>query len=428
MIQIIGAPYNNDFLNNLQFVGVLLFAEFPSTLVFADEFGNPIIKEWVDCSDDGAVDRYFFFLTEKYLLKNFLSGYISHYDFIKEAVDGLAYFHDVENNKIVERKVLSVNKLPKQYASSTSFFLSEKDVPDVELIKGYFKLNNEVSPNIPHADQIKDIASSKKTETLNLHLNHGYGVGYGTVNTEILGRTLLRFDKFYKDVALDYFEGSNRGAIQMTASKKQELNPFISTEVYGNIAASYSVLLRPKATQFDMFQEVSPGEEITNKIFKLLENSSEVKLLENEYLRHSDFTINSYKEFLKNIYELQLDVELNWYSPISDNLKKQVVNYTSANKYLYNIENLNVETEDQFTIKGKFRAINCDTGHYTFINTDNEQFTGYFDKLVKEASEQINFISIYNIKINRKVIKEPGRVDARLVDTIISFYKEENIL
>lgn len=424
MIELLGLKTSTLNLSIEKLIGSLLFAEFSTTIVYVDTNGNPIIKEWVDCSDDGEIDRYFYYKTSKHYLKNFINGHFSQQDLIINSTDGFLYFQDVRGTEIISNLVLSSSHLPNQYKPSSNFYLNESDGVDTNTIYNFFNLDDSTLI-IPVWDSIKEISISKKTETLNLHLHHGKGVGFGTINTDLLGRTLIKFDKLYKDIALDFFIGKNRGDVPLTPKRKEELNPFISTEIYGNIAASYSVLLRPKASNYNLFNNTSDTETIAKKVFSLISNSNQLELLQNEYILHSDFTISSYKVFLKDIYESQLKIELNWFSPTTTNEFNEELDYRSANKILDNIDNLNVLSEDDFVKKGKFRAINCDTGHFTFISTEEEQFTGYFDKLIKDGSEQITFIALFDIKIKRKIIKEPGRADAKIIDTIIAFFKED---
>lgn len=424
MINLSGIHTEKLGLPTNKFVGNLLFAEFLTTIIFSDEENNPIIKEWVDCSDDGEIDRYFYYKSSRFWLKKFINGIISHQDLILNSIDGLLHFQDESNSKTLNNYIISNNYLPNEYKPSSDFFLNEDDAVDIDKIKDYFELEKE-KDSIPIKETIKEISIAKKSETLNIHLHQGRGIGFGTVNTEILGKTLTKFDKLYKDVALDIHLGKNRGESKLTKAKKEKLNPFVSTEVYWNIAASYSVLIRPKASEYDLFKQTSNTEIIAQRVFLLLNNSEDSELLKNEYLQHSDFTMNSYKAFLKNIYELELNLELNWFSPLNFNELDQNINYKEANARLKIIENLNVVDNDNFTQIGKFRALNCDTGHYNFVSNDSEQFNGYFDKLIKEGSDRINFIDIYEIKISRQIKKEPGISEAKVTDTILAFYKKE---
>ena len=54
-----------------------------------------------------------------------------------------------------------------------------------------------------------------------------------------------------------------------------------------------------------------------------------------------------------------------------------------------------------------------------------EQFTGYFDKQIREGSEQIVFTKIYEISIQRKIIKDASKEEPQIKDTLIGFYEDE---
>ncbi|MBK9248890.1 MAG: hypothetical protein IPM69_12445 [Ignavibacteria bacterium] len=123
-------------------IGVLLFAEFPSTIVFAGRDGEPIIKEWVDCSDNGDTDRYFYYKTTKFLLKKFIHGRISHQDLILNSTDGLLYFQDIQNSKPINHIIISCKHLPQEYTPSSNFYLQENDGVDLHRITTYFELEN----------------------------------------------------------------------------------------------------------------------------------------------------------------------------------------------------------------------------------------------------------------------------------------------
>ena len=59
-----------DYLNfKMEFVGVLLFQEFPVTTIYSEN-NKPIIKEWVDCDEN--IDRYLIYKTTKNNLKSFI--------------------------------------------------------------------------------------------------------------------------------------------------------------------------------------------------------------------------------------------------------------------------------------------------------------------------------------------------------------------
>lgn len=424
MITLTGIHINELVVPTEIFVGVLFFAEYPTTQIYADTNGTPIIKEWVDCSDDGTTDRYFYYKSSVLWLNKFINGFVSHRDLILNATDGLVCFQDelIEDSRYDNNVLISSNNLPSQYLPSSNFFFKNKDSVNLEVIIDFFNLNDVPLSN-DITDKVKEIASTKNSETFNLHFEEGNGIGFGTINTEIFGKTLIKFDKFYKNAALDHILGKNRGYTKK--QKRNELSSFISTEIYHNFAASYSILIRPTQSQYNLFADTTQSEIIADNIFKLFDTSTELEKLKAEYTLHSEFTIDSFREFLESIFKLGLSLNLNWYNPVSHKEHKGRFDTNSAKSIINNFEILNIENEDEFSKIGKFRAINCDSGHYHFTSNDDEKFTGRFDKHVKEGSERISFLELYEVRIHRKTIKEAGKTEAKITDYITAFYIQE---
>lgn len=412
-----------SYLELVQEIGTVLFAEFPTTVLFYDKNNQLVIKEWVDCSEDGKVDRYFYYKTDKINLARFIDNKITHLDLIRNSLDGLVYFQDNFNDEISDFTILSVNRIPSSYLPSSSFKLNRSDIVDYSLINETLKLN-EINTNIDIQETVRDFAKHKKSEIYNLHIKKGDGVGYGTIKTETLGKTLVQFEKLYENVALDILIGIDRGVIDLKIKRNKEKFIYANSEVIGSLAASFSLLLRPYQTDVNLFDELSSSEKIANETFALLNNSTEIEKLKNEYVRHSEYTIAAYKGLLKEIYSLELDIDISWISDKKELTYNQLINYRLANKIVNDIETLNTSSQDKITKKGKFRAINCDTGHFAFVSNNEEQFTGYFDKQIRDGSEQIVFTKVYEIYIQRKIIKEASKDEPQIKDTIIGFYED----
>lgn len=405
-----------------KFEGILLFHEYPTTIIYQDARGYPVIKEWVDVSNDYKTNQFFYYKTSIALLKQFIDGSIPHADLINLAEDGIVYYQE-ETNEASVFTMAPVAWIPADHKPKPDFYFRQDLGVDMGQVIEHFSLN-EVILNDIAVDQAKVLSNLKKSETLYIHLNKGKGIGFGTANTEVLAKTLLKFDGLYKQAALDHKLSANRGDIDLGAKKNQEYLPITTTEVYGNIAASFSLLLRPVFTQVPVFGNTD-NEDISASIFSLISKSDTVDNLKVEYPLHSEFTIKAYKEFVDEIYKQELSVNINWFSPITTNELSNSIDYKKANLIHNNLENLTIESDDKFTVKGKFRSVNCDTGYCTFISTGGEKFFGYFDKLIRDGSETINFIDVYEITINRILKKEAGKQDGKITDTIMAFTKED---
>lgn len=423
MVGIIGIdvlfPYSN-----LEFVGTLLFAHYPTTLVYSDGTDNPIIKEWVDCNDDNTVDRYFYYKTTRVDLKKFVEGKQPHNDFINSSIESYVVFQDESNNEILRTYVVSLKSIPVSYKPSKDFYFNQDDGVDLIDVIEYFNLDEISLPEL-ELKLVKDVSKLNNSETLYFHMNKGKGVGYGTVNTEVFAKTLLSFDKLYKNVALDYLKGVNRADIQIDAQANESVRKYTNTELFGvRVAASYGFMIRPLSPQIDLFNLKSETEDIAGIVFSLFEDSKDLEVFKSQYERYSGYTINAYKLFLEGIYKSEMSFDLNWYSPLNENEKVNRIDYRKATNIISNIEKITTTDRQEFKVKGKFRAVHCDTRHYSFVSTNNETYNGYFDKAIKEAAESVNFRDVYEITISRTIITAASKKDENVKDLIIACYKD----
>lgn len=402
------------------FRAVLLFQEYPTTILHSDQQGNPIIEEWVDFSEDLQTERHYYYRTTKSLLKRFLSGDLPYIELIIQNTDGYLVFEDTNPLTGSQLFISSFKSIPRSYLPSHDYYFDRADAMNVDLIFEYFELNGIESIDTG-LSQAKVISIEKNSETLYVHFKKGKGIGFGTANTEVFANTLLKFDRFYKETALDYKLGNLRGDIQLSAKKNEEYLPYTTTEVYGSLRASYAVLLRPATPpQINLFGS-SDAERISTQIFSLVNNSYQIEDLKQEYSKHSDFALKAYKKFVEEIYASELNIDLNWFSPISQTEFKETIDFVKAGIIKTNLENLSIDDLQRFSVIGKFRSLNCDTGHFSFISTGGEKYWGHMDDLIREGSERINFINIYEITISRVITKEAGNQTSKIKDIILAF-------
>lgn len=154
MENLIGIKINKGHLEFSQEIGTILFAEFPTTILYTDTNNNLIIKEWADCSDDGLIDRYFYFKTDKLNIARFLSNKFGHIDFIRNSIDGLVYFQDQSTDSVSDFTILSVNRIPSSYLPSSSFKLNKSDIVDYAKIDSYLNLK-DIDTTIDMTESVK---------------------------------------------------------------------------------------------------------------------------------------------------------------------------------------------------------------------------------------------------------------------------------
>ena len=418
MLKIQGIEQKNLPFEMSKFIGVLLYEEFPVTSVYEDENKNPVIKEWIDCED--KIDRSIIFQTSKELLKSFLESKISHKEFILNPKDGISFVID-ENEQIERVWLISSNYIADEYLPKMDVFYDSNDGVQSQKVVENFDLD-KIS-NEDKNETYKELAIKNDIEVFNLHLKKGIGIRFGRVDTDLLGETLLDFDNLFKEVSLDHFYGVNRGELSIKRNEKQEKLNLASTEVFLYKAASFSVYIKPKYTnQIDLFEGKSTSNIISQNLFNLIRISKDEKELKENYLKYSDFVYKSYKHFLKNIVQYDFKLDLNWSNESANQTYNEEFGMFKANEIIESLQNISTEETSNFKIKGKFTALNCNTGSFKFTSNQEELFSGYFDKLVKDSVATLNFTNLYEISIERKMTKEAGNPDLKIKYIIIAHY------
>jgi hypothetical protein len=407
------------------FVGTLLFHELIATSIYSSIDDRIIIKEWIDCSNDGAIDRYFYYTTSRTKLKDFLAGRLSHLEFIDSADRGFLFFEDLSDQSVIERSLVSVNDFPVDYKPDSTFYLKKEEIVDYKKIYDYFYLDS-VDDRLLHKEKVEIIANNDKAETYDLHVEKGFGVDHGTIESSSLARLLGSFDSFYKEVSLDSIKGKDRGKIYFTKKNKSpdkvKLRELCSTIVYRSIAASFSILIKPMATSLSVYNDASMTEPVAINLFSLINSSVNRESLNEEVIKFSSFTLAAFEEFIKIIHEQNLSIDFNWFNPTSNNRRDFSFNYDNSSSILHNIKSLNTISDDTVTKKGKFRAINLNNGSFLFVSEDGQEFSGMFDKDKKEGLYIINFVNIFQTTIRTTVQKMPGKKDPVRTSTILSYF------
>lgn len=417
MLTVNGLHINKLPFGELKFLTDILFFEFPSTSVFLNGNSDLVIREWVDCSGDTTIDRYFYYQTNRFFLKEFVNGDLSHLDLILNCVDGVGVVCDLKDGSLINFRYTRPTNLPESYLPAFDTYLEESSFINLDTLNEKVDLTET---DIQSINEIyyKDISKKNNAKSFNIHLRNGGGVKHGTIDTDVLGVTALEFDSLYKELAFDINFGNNRGNINTKDKEHQKLLDFAQTQVYANFAASYSIVLRSKYSQNDLFED-SFEESVAARFFKLIDNS----LFDSNQLYEfcSDYSIASYLDLLDKIIERDTDIEFAFYEPEKENYIKDDLNLSKAHRAKANIINLERSDLDRFEKEGKFTSLNINSGHFSF-DSEGNLYKGYLDDLISESAVKLNFIEEYKVVIERKTIKKPGKKEPTVTDIIISIH------
>lgn len=122
---------------DLSVVDILMFDEYPSTVVYSDRDDKVIIVEWVDVENE--IDKYFIYEVSHSDLEKFLNYKISHFDIVQLAVGGEVLFfegmlEDPKNMHLMKIADINEDHLPGKNII---------DLLNVHKIANYFNLKLE---------------------------------------------------------------------------------------------------------------------------------------------------------------------------------------------------------------------------------------------------------------------------------------------
>lgn len=445
MSDIQGLKIKNISFSHLARVGVLFYAEFPSTLIYADNNGTPFVLEWVDCDETGMVDKYLLFETTKSKLAKFLAADISHLNFIKTSIKEYITYIEGSLETPLNPSLLAFSDIPDDFLPAKGIFFNKDESVQLAEIIDYFDLRlfkHSLDLNIESAsetDQVvghnkvirrlhstKIIAEKQLRQVFNIHLLEGKDIRFGVANTLVLGNVLTSFDALYRATALDVYEGVSRSNIISFNSKRTKaLLPKITTEVFLQEAASFSLFIRPMVSNQQMrFDNSSEIDVVSDRLFSLLFNSDSREKLEFSFNQYSSFVFKSYIDFLTVIKENDLNVNYSFYSPFSKAEYESELDTKRAWEILDFIDQLSLNEVDTYSLTVKFTALNCNTGHYYCESNDKQIYSGHFDILLRDSMPTLNFTDLYNVAIQRKITKITGRMDPKIEDVILSCLKK----
>jgi hypothetical protein len=418
--------------NNLTFIGVLQFKEYPSTIIYSDHDKNPYIIEWIDLDEFGK-DIYFIYKTSIDNLKKYLDKGISHYDLIINTDGEIVFQYYGKLESASSFTIVPSESIPLELLPTQDSFFSTKYSDDLEKINEHFGLKNHVITALvkQETDIVKytEIFSNKyNSELIHIHLNNGKFIEHGKVNTNVLGHTLTSFEDLYHEVATDYVRGGKERNIKIESKElKKQFNDLAYTEVVIERAASFSIYIKPKISReqvklnYDNDSSIpfTEAEKIFSNVKEIMSNTFNADSISSLTEKYNPDVFKKLMMFADNIKKFDLDIDLDYYSPVSKNKWSDKIDINKAYNIIAVLNNKKNETEN-IKLKGKFSALNCKSKHFTFVANDGNEHTGYFDELIKDNIPNLNFIDLYEINIKCDKTKIVSDSKFTIINTIIS--------
>lgn len=393
-----------SFLNELQFVGTLFYEEYPTTVLFKGPDGNPWIEEWIDV-DEEDISSYLLYKILPFNLKKFIDGEISHLNMIQQS---RVFFYKGSIEDSIDFR--PVESLPYESLPADHIFFDKDYAVDLDLIIQTFSLNNILDEEL---EVLKHRAKINNRPLINLHIHQGSNVGYGNIETNTLGAFLLRFNALSREVYLDFVYGKDRsGKNKLTEGEKS----IISTNVVKCEAASFSIFMEPRDYMYTMEQNT-----FDSTLCDTLEltDISDHDAFEAMKTEKSKFVLAALKLFSEEVVRAGSKVDLNFYSPSDEEIHVKNLTCEKSNKLVQFLDEYSFESDEDLRFTGHFISINLKSRRYIFLDVNDNEYPGLFDKTLGDLKDELDFTSLYSVIINRKTKNVNNKIT--LIDTMTSF-------
>lgn len=394
---------NTDTYGYIEYVGDLLSKFYPSTVIYSDANNVPIIVEWLDENDSGD-DILISYKVSVDALSDYLNGLLDHLELVKLAEGGAycVYINEISNSP---SEVLGFENLDKSTLPESDSFFKVEDSVNYNEIRSRFSISSlETLNDGLSLDQVSD-SHPEINGFFRLHVNESSRVGFGTIDTKVLGELLLSFEDLYHSTASDVFTKNNRGENLSTDDHMAFLNS-TKTEVFIQEAASYSLYIKAKhAYRYSDDGNNSDYQFITDEIFDklntLILKSRDVASLKEIHSSYDSKVFKSLKGFAETVMSNRLVVDFDYHNSGSNfNFGDRIIP-RDAHDIFMSVGNNKVVDKEEFEVQGIFSKLNTDTGHFRFTSDRDLSFSGYIGLRLYDSIRSLNFNTRYEVRIER---------------------------
>lgn len=420
-------PVNGNVVKTLPFelkwIADLLNYEWPMISVYSDEQLQPYLYAWIDGSE--KTDRYLIMQVDKRILEGYLLKVISYDELFKNAVDDRYFTLDISKltGEISNITELSYAKLQASHKPDKGLFLEFEEQSDVDEIARKFQLTMDLEAFRYGKESILALAKASQTDIINIHLNSSNGkVGYGSIQSHILGQVLVEYNKMAEASALMVYEdtGMRRNANIWKDGERESVIEMAHTEYYAT-AASFDVKLTPVRPK--QLKGGSAMEKITEKIFQLM-NIGEDFSLENISMEiFPQDMLNAYDNFLSIIHRNGISVAMQYGNPSKNLVRREYFDAFKSSRIVKQLRSISEGQPQEHKYTGEFRSFHRDKLTFEFRTLSGNEISGHVKPDVADAVSLDIFRSNYDIVVEKVYQQKKGRLGMSTKNTIVSCVK-----
>ena len=404
----------------IEWVADLLSYEWPMISIYSDACSEPYLYAWIDGSE--KADRYLISKVSKRNLEGYLLKVVPYDDLFRNSVNDEYFSVDIskQTGDINNITALPYINLQTNHKPEKELYLEFEEQSDINAIAGKFELKMDCEAYKFGIESIIELAKSAQNDIINIHLNSSNGkVGYGHIQSHILGQVLVEYNKMAEASALKVYEdlGMRRHSKTWKEGERESVIALAHTDYYAT-AASFDVKLIPVRTK--NLKSGTAMEQITEKIFQLMNIGEEFG---NENVSMDTFPqemLNAYDTFLSIINKYGISVAMQYGNPVKQLVRREYFDAFKSTRIVKQLRCIQEGLPQERKFTGKFLSFHSEKLTFDFRTLANNEISGIVKSDVADAVRMDIFRSNYDIVIETLYQQKNGRLGMSVKNTIVS--------
>jgi hypothetical protein len=372
----------------------LIYYDGPLLSLYSSGSGDLYLYYW--CDADSEVNRWIVSRVLQDRVNRYLRRRMTLRELLLSPADGFCYVNDISSNlETVRLSIVDPGDLPDSYRPGEQSY-HEFDVDQVEV-------------------DVRGIARTLGSSVLDLHLAEGDKVGFGTVDSVVLGTMLRSTGDLTADIAETlFFRESKRSRISRAQARSYGEFDFVLHK-----AASFSAILRPRVTQSSLPFDDNRTTEVVRGALELLTAATSYQRFKDVAQKYDDAVLESLERLVTNVRDQRVTLDLSWADIDTGRLDRTSINPRSADALLANLHQLTADESRDLPLEGMFEGLNVKLRRYSFAANDGTRTSGQFHKQLAYPVTLLNFATVYRIVVRRRTTRVAGRIKPQRDDLIL---------
>lgn len=406
-------------ISGLRKISDLIYFDGPLLSHFVSENGDNFLFYWVDVDD--LYNRWVIFRTTISDINDYINKKFSLLTLLNKSLN--VYVVDIDDSLTYRNIWLTlVSYLPIDYKPEDDSYY-DAEISSEELNLNYY-------------------SDKYQRGILQVHFGESEKVEYGSIDLSFYSKAMVHFSEMNNSLSNSFYKIERNKQIERKKIKtrydskefseklisKQEFLSKIQFQLITTQAASFSVILKASDNELSFDNDIQTrADKYIEYVTSFIESSEDLEALRSFVVPGIDLgAINHYESFLRLLNENHCDFNISYLNRKNKSQYVKVISMDQTFKIINNLQMFDYDETDMIVLEGCFISLNIKNGKYSF-ESENDKSSGMLDGDAFMKAHNIAFNKVYQVSIERRIIKKAAGKKAIQEDRILFFEEKGKI-